>query len=87
MEARTAYIAMVDNQVLPLLKQTFGAAFTVQEGERLRNTLGDPDKSPKEKRFILDAFIKQKIKDIKSLKRELGESTQEEVIDYTEYFK
>jgi len=38
MEARTAYIAMVDNQVLPLLKQTFGAAFTVQEGERLRNT-------------------------------------------------
>ena len=54
---RASYIAIVDNQVLPLLKDTFGAAFTVQEGESLRATLGDPNKSPEEKKAILEAFI------------------------------
>lgn len=64
--ARTEYMAMVDNQVLPLLRETFGAAFTVQEGESLRATLGAPDKSPKEKQAVLDAFIKQKIRNLKA---------------------
>lgn len=72
--ARTAYMAMVDNQVLPLLRQTFGSQFTAAEGERLRQTLGDPNKSPPAKKFVLDAFIKQKKRDIQSLKRELGAS-------------
>lgn len=61
---RSSYIAIVDNQVLPLLKDTFGAAFTVQEGESLRATLGDPNKSPAEKKAILDAFIEQKERDV-----------------------
>lgn len=65
--ARTKYMAMVDNQVLPLLKQTFGAAFTVQEGESLRATLGDPDKSPAEKKAVLDAFIAQKERDLRAM--------------------
>lgn len=88
--ARTAYAAMVDNQVLPLLRQTFGAAFTAAEGDRLRNTLGDPDKSPKAKAFVLDAFIKQKKKDIKSLQRELGTekpTLNNDVISYEEFLK
>lgn len=62
--ARAEYIAVVDNQVLPLLRQTFGAAFTAKEGETLRNTLGDPDKSPEEKRAVLRAFIAQKERDL-----------------------
>lgn len=61
---RSSYIAIVDNQVLPLLKDTFGAAFTVQEGASLRATLGDPNKSPAEKKAILDAFIEQKERDV-----------------------
>jgi hypothetical protein len=89
--ARTAYVAMVDNQILPLLRQTFGAAFTAAEGDRLRNTLGDPNKSPKAKKFVLDAFIKQKKKDIKSLKRELESQTpstaSDDVISYEEFLK
>lgn len=64
---RASYIAIVDNQVLPLLKDTFGAAFTVQEGESLRATLGDPNKSPAEKKAILDAFIAQKERDVASM--------------------
>lgn len=88
--ARTAYISKVDSQVLPLLKQTFGAAFTAEEGKSLRNTLGDPDKSPRAKKFVLDSFISQKKKDIKSLKRELGTdkpSSNSDVISFEEYFK
>jgi len=62
--ARAEYIAVVDNQVLPLLRQTFGAAFTAKEGDTLRATLGDPDKSPSEKRAVLRSFIAQKERDL-----------------------
>lgn len=65
--ARTDYIAKVDNQILPLLRDTFGAAFTVKEGEALRATLGDPDKTPAEKKRVLKAFIEQKQRDVESL--------------------
>lgn len=69
--ARTKYMSMVDNQVLPLLRDTFGAAFTVQEGESLRATLGAPDKSPDEKKAVLEAFIEQKVRDLEALERRL----------------
>lgn len=69
--ARTKYIAMVDNQVLPLLRDTFGAAFTVKEGETLRATLGDPNKAPAEKQVILEAFIEQKVRDLEGLQSRL----------------
>lgn len=65
--ARAEYIAKVDNQVLPMLRDTFGAAFTQKEGETLRATLGDPDKSPAEKKAVLQAFIKQKRRDVEAL--------------------
>lgn len=64
---RATYIAIVDNQVLPLLRDTFGAAFTQKEGESLRATLGDPNKSPAEKKAILNAFITQKERDIAAM--------------------
>lgn len=65
--ARTKYIAMVDNQILPLLRDVFGAAFTVKEGETLRATLGDPNKTPAEKQVVLEAFIAQKERDVLAL--------------------
>lgn len=70
--ARTEYMATVDNEVLPLLRQTFGAQFTVQEGESLRRTLGDPNKSPQEKDAVLRAFIQQKAGEMQSLRRQTG---------------
>lgn len=70
--ARTEYIATVDNQVLPLLRDTFGAAFTVEEGKSLRATLGDADKSPQEKKAVLRAFIDQKIADMTALSSRVG---------------
>lgn len=71
--ARTKYIAMVDNQILPLLRETFGAQFTQREGESLKVTLGDPNKSPKEKRAVLEAFIAQKERNIEATAAQIGQ--------------
>jgi hypothetical protein len=64
--ARAKYVAMVDNQVLPMLRDTFGSQFTVVEGETLRATLGDPNKTPEEKKAVLNAFIQQKVRNIEA---------------------
>jgi hypothetical protein len=64
--ARKQYVSLVDNQILPLLRDTFGAQFTQREGESLKATLGDPDASPKEKQAVLKAFIEQKRRNIEA---------------------
>jgi hypothetical protein len=71
--ARQQYISMVDNQILPLLRDTFGAQFTEREGATLRATLGNPDLHPKEKQAVLKAFIEQKRRDIEALARQTGQ--------------
>jgi uncharacterized protein YnzC (UPF0291/DUF896 family) len=73
--ARAEYTAILDNQILPLLRDTFGAQFTEAEGERLRSTLGDPDKSPAEKQALLKAFIEQKRRDVEALASRAGRPT------------
>jgi len=70
--ARKEYISKVDNEVLPLLRQTFGAAFTQKEGESLKATLGDPDAAPAEKDAVLRSFIQTKVEQIKTSGRVLG---------------
>lgn len=74
---RAEYIATVDNEVLPLLRDTFGAAFTVKEGESLRATLGDANKSPAEKDAVLKAFINQKKAQVQALQRQTGQTPQQ----------
>lgn len=71
---RAEYTAVVDNQILPLLRDTFGAQFTNEEGLRLARTLGDADKSPTEKQALLRAFIEQKERDISALGSRIGET-------------
>jgi hypothetical protein len=73
--ARTKYISIVDNQILPLLRDTFGAQFTAAEGDRLRETLGDANKTPQEKQAVLRAFIEQKRRDVEALAVRTGRST------------
>lgn len=72
-DARAKFIALVNNQVLPLLKPTFGAAFTVPEGDSLRATMGDPNLSPSEKFEQLSTFIEAKAREIQTKERELGQ--------------
>jgi len=75
--ARTTMTSIVDNQVLPLLRETFGAAFTKAEGDSLRATLLDVDKTPDEKKATLDAFIEQKIRNIETKEREINPQSDE----------
>jgi len=70
--ARAKYIAIVDNELLPLLRQTFGSAFTEEEGNKLKATLGDPDATPEARNAQLDAFMESKERQIKTKERELG---------------
>lgn len=71
-KARAEYIAKVNNQILPLLRDTFGAQFTEREGQTLKDTLGDPNKSPEEKDAVLNAFITQKRRDIGALQNKVS---------------
>ena len=70
--ARTNYEAIVNNQILPLLRDTFGAQFTEREGQTLRETLGNPDKTPQEKQVVLQSFIDQKKRDIVAKANQAG---------------
>lgn len=71
--ARKEYISKVDNEILPLLRQTFGAQFTEKEGQALKATLGDPDASPQEKSAVLRSFIATKQEQVKTLQRRTGQ--------------
>lgn len=73
--ARKEYESVVNNQILPLLRQTFDSQFTEKEGESLKKTLGDIDGSPEEKDAVLRSFINEKIQQIETLKRQ-GASNQ-----------
>lgn len=70
--ARAEYISMVDNEILPLLRDTFGSQFTAKEGDSLRATLGNPNFSPVEKDAVLRSFIRTKMETINSMSREIG---------------
>lgn len=69
--ARDEYESIIANQILPLLRDTFGAQFTEREGNSLKATLGDPNKSPQSKIKVLDSFINQKTKSLESKYRKL----------------
>ena len=75
--ARTRYQSIIANQTLPLLKATFGAAFTAAEGQKLEATLGDPNAAPEEKLAALDAFIDAQRSQIQALERKLNASPVE----------
>ena len=74
--ARSAMVAMVDNQVLPLLKPIFGAAFTAAEGDRLRNAFLDPDSTPDSRIASLNAFQEQMERNIEAKELELSGQVQ-----------
>ena len=66
--ARAKYIAVVANTLLPLLKTTFGGAFSVEEGNRLLATLGSPNLDANARNAELDAFLESKISQIEGLR-------------------
>jgi len=79
--ARSKFVATINNQVLPLLRLTFGSAFTEKEGESLKKSMSDPDSTVDSKLAQLDAFITQKRRNIEALELEVG--ADEQVIDFS----
>ncbi len=73
--ARTKYQSIILNETLPLLKATFGAAFTSAEGQKLEATLGDVDASPEDKIAALDAFLTSQERQIQTLERKISNSS------------
>lgn len=71
--AKAKFIAIINNQVLPLLKPTFGGSFTVTEGDSLKATLGDPNATVEAKLATLSAFIEQKERDIRGKQAQLDQ--------------
>jgi hypothetical protein len=81
--ARSSMIALIDNQVLPLLRPIFGAAFTKAEGDSLKQALANPDSTPESRKAQLDAFLNQMVRNIESKERELNpEAPQESAQDF-----
>lgn len=72
--ARAKMKAIIANQTLPLLKETFGSAFTEAEGARLEASFADPDASHEERLAQLDAFIDQKERSIRSKKSQVNQT-------------
>lgn len=87
--ASAAYQAKVNQNLLPLLRQTLGAAFTEKDREELIKTLGDPYATPAIKKDTLKSFITNKKREIESKQRKLESYGQGNniVIDASEYFK
>jgi len=73
--ARAKMESLVSNQILPLLRDTFGAQFTEREGESLRKTMLDIDAAPEQKKAILNSFFEQKIRDIETKQSTLNEQS------------
>lgn len=69
--ASSAYQAKVNQNLLPLLRTTFGASFTEKDREAMEKTLGDPFTHPDIKDKTLDEFIKNKRREIESKARKL----------------
>lgn len=72
--AKAKFSSVINNQILPLLKQTFGAAFTKAEGDELKATMGNVDAAPAEKIAQLNSFIDGKIREIQTKERQLGQT-------------
>lgn len=87
-EARERYKQIVNNELLPKLRETFGGQLSDAERENLLATLGNVDLTPKEREQAVKSFIESKKRQLEGYKRQLGGTSKEEkeetVIDWSE---
>ena len=77
-EARERYRQIVNNELLPKLRETFGGQLSDAERESLLSTLGNVDLSAKEREQAVKSFIESKKRQLDGYKRQLGISTKQE---------
>lgn len=78
-EAASEMATIIDVSILPLLRPTFGAAFTVNEGEWLRATMGDPNLSPEEKIRQINARVEGWNRELRTGARRTGQEIPKDV--------
>lgn len=83
-EAAAEMATIVDVSILPLLRPTFGAAFTVNEGEWLRATMGDLNLSPEEKIRQINARVEGWNRELRTGARRTGKEIPEDVQEIME---
>jgi hypothetical protein len=72
--ARTEGLAMINNQVLPMLRRMLGAAFTEKEGERVLKLYGDENSSPQERKVALNALLETSQLELNRLRGYVGQA-------------
>lgn len=86
--ARERYRQIVNNELLPKLRETFGGQLSDAERESLLSTLGNVDLSAPEREQAVQSFIESKKRQLEGYKRQLGgtkkETKEETVIDWSE---
>lgn len=76
-KARARYVNRIKSELFPLLRATFGAAFTKPEGDALLITLGDPDSTHEIRQEQLASFIEAKEGELGTLQRKAGKEAAE----------
>jgi len=83
-EAAASMANIVSVEILPQLKPTFGAAFTVEEGNWLKSTMGDLNSSPEEKLAQINARVRGWNNQLKTLSRSTGKKIPDRLLQNSE---
>lgn len=70
-KARAEMENIVENNVLPQLRAMLGAQFTEREGERVKQTIMDPNRTPEERKAQLNNFLSSKIDALRQSRQRL----------------
>jgi hypothetical protein len=73
-EARERYKQIVNNELLPKLRETFGGQLSDAERENLLATLGNVDLTPQEREQAVKSFVESKKRQLEGYKRQLGQT-------------
>ena len=65
-EAEERYRQIVNNEMIPRIREYMGAAVTAEEGARVIGLLGDPTASKEKKRAALDSFLEAAERNLKN---------------------
>lgn len=73
-EAEERYRQIVNNELMPRIREYMGAAVTAEESARVLGLLGDPTASKEKKRAALDSFLEAAERNLKN-KQDLANGT------------
>lgn len=73
-EAEERYRQIVNNEMIPRIREYMGSAVTAEEGQRVIGLLGDPTATPEKKRAALNSFLEAAERNLRN-KQDLANGT------------